>query len=388
MNKGRLYWITGLSGAGKTTIGTALYYKLKEQYDNIVLLDGDILKNIFENEQVQYTESARRTRAFKYARLCKTLVDQGIIVVCCTIAMYDEVRAWNREEIEGYIEVFLDVPMEVLIQRDQKGLYSGYQSGTSANVAGMDVQVEFPKTPDLVICNDGKKSVADCVNEISNLETQNKRYKIADEEYWNAYYSKDVTPHDASDFACYVLENYLKKSYRLLELGCGNGRDSLFFHKNGIQVVGVDSAQLVIDKIREQYKSEDILFVCDDFTRTNTLYQQQFDYCYSRFTLHAVNEQQEIQLIKNVNQCLKRGSDKGYFFIEVRSVKDEIYGLGEKLSEDEYIYEGHYRRFARKEKLEQRLQENEFKVVYSEESRGFAKFKDTDPIVLRIVAKV
>ena len=92
---GVLYWITGLSGAGKTTIGNRLYYELRKENDNVILLDGDILKKIV-SDTPGYTAEDRKKRAIKYAMLCKTLTDQGMIVICCTIAMFDEVRMWNR----------------------------------------------------------------------------------------------------------------------------------------------------------------------------------------------------------------------------------------------------------------------------------------------------
>lgn len=108
MGKGTLYWITGLSGAGKTTIGNALYYELKKKQDNLIILDGDILKKLVGNS-LGYSQSDRKKRAYYYSNLCKTLTDQGISVVICTIAMYDEVRDWNRANIEKYVEVFLNV---------------------------------------------------------------------------------------------------------------------------------------------------------------------------------------------------------------------------------------------------------------------------------------
>ena len=110
VKNGILYWITGLSGSGKTTVGNRLYYELRQDKDNVVLLDGDLLKSIVGDE-LGYSESDRRKRAFKYAKICKMLTDQGIIVICCTIAMYDEVRDWNRKNNKAYVEVFLDVPM-------------------------------------------------------------------------------------------------------------------------------------------------------------------------------------------------------------------------------------------------------------------------------------
>lgn len=128
MEKGILYWITGLSGAGKTTIGNALYYKLRQNKSNIIILDGDILKNLV-GDSLGYSREDRKKRAYYYSNLCKTLTDQGISVVICTIAMFDEVRTWNRKKVEKYVEVFLRVKKETLVARDRKNLYSRQASG-------------------------------------------------------------------------------------------------------------------------------------------------------------------------------------------------------------------------------------------------------------------
>lgn len=135
INEGILYWITGLAGAGKTTIGNRLFYELRKDNKNVVLLDGDVLKHIVDDEP-GYSDADRRKRAMKYALLCKTLTNQGMIVICCTIAMYDEVREYNRQNNKGYIEVFLDVPFSVLKQRDQKGMYSQFAKGEIQNLVG------------------------------------------------------------------------------------------------------------------------------------------------------------------------------------------------------------------------------------------------------------
>lgn len=140
--KSQLYWITGLSGAGKTTIGKLLYQKLSEKID--------------------YSSGARKERAMKYARLCNMLVEQGLVVVCCTISMFDDVRNYNREHNSAYTEVFLDVPMEVLIERNPKGLYEKYHKEQNVAVAGVNVEIEFPKHPDITICNDGNLTIFKC----------------------------------------------------------------------------------------------------------------------------------------------------------------------------------------------------------------------------------
>lgn len=154
--KGRLFWITGLSGAGKTTIGTILYQSLKERYPNTVLLDGDVLRQVFGND-LGYSKEERFACAMRYARLCKLLTEQGIFVVCCTISMFDEVRKWNRENILDYTEIYIKVPIEILKKRNQKNLYEDVKRGTAENVVGMDLELELPKHPDVVLLNDGVK---------------------------------------------------------------------------------------------------------------------------------------------------------------------------------------------------------------------------------------
>lgn len=154
---GRVYWITGLSGAGKTTIGKLFFEKLKTREDNVVFLDGDTLRQVF-GDDLGYTEEARRKCAMRYSRLCALLGSQGIDVVICTISMFDEVRGWNHENIADYKEIYIRVPMEVLRQRDQKGLYSGNTSEKETDLVGVDIQFEEPKTPDVILDNDGTVS--------------------------------------------------------------------------------------------------------------------------------------------------------------------------------------------------------------------------------------
>lgn len=166
--KGRLFWVTGLSGAGKTTIGTILYQKLKEKYPNTVLFDGDVLRQVFGND-LGYSKEERFACAMRYARLCKLLTEQGIFVVCCTISMFDEVRKWNRENIEAYTEIYINVPMEILEQRNQKNLYDDVKKGTAENVVGMDLELELPKNPDVVLVNDGVKRPEEMGEELWKL---------------------------------------------------------------------------------------------------------------------------------------------------------------------------------------------------------------------------
>ena len=94
------------------------------------------------------------------------LVEQGLVVVCCTISMFDDVRNYNREHNSAYTEIFLDVPMDVLMKRNQKGLYEKCQKGQNVAVAGVNVEIEFPKNPDIIIHNDGNLTIEECVSMI------------------------------------------------------------------------------------------------------------------------------------------------------------------------------------------------------------------------------
>lgn len=155
--KGTLYWITGLSGAGKTTIGNMLYEHLKKQKSNVVILDGDMVRRAFGND-LGYSGEERLKCALRYSGISRLLTEQGIDVVCCTISMFDEVRNWNREHIEKYVEIFLDVPLEILQKRNQKNLYDDVKAGKTENVVGMDLQLELPENPDIRIVNDGSST--------------------------------------------------------------------------------------------------------------------------------------------------------------------------------------------------------------------------------------
>lgn len=381
MNYGILYWITGLSGSGKTTIGNRLYYELRQKQDNVVLLDGDLLKNVV-GDDLGYTEADRRKRAFKYANICKMLTDQGIIVVCCTIAMFDEVRRWNRENNKAYVEIFLDVPMEILIERDQKGMYSRYNEGTMNNIAGMDLQVEYPKTPDLVLKNDGNISIKKCVEQILSIRVELAEDFKRDTPYWNDYYRSNPDIKEASLFAQEISKELIH-SKNILELGCGNGRDSIYFAKIGLNVTAIDASDAAIEQLRKQNDKENICFICDDFVSSSTIYSGQYDYVYSRFTLHAINEKQETEVLHNVYKVLK---DKGQFFVEVRSINDDLYGMGEKVGRNSYVYNGHFRRFIIIEELKEKLEEVGFHIKSAREERGFAPYKGDNPPIIRIIA--
>lgn len=150
LEKGAVYWLTGLSGAGKTTIGKKLYNKIKKHKKNVLLLDGDQLRTVLESEEYSYEE--RKKLSMKYSKICKMIADQGIDVIICTISMFDDIRDWNRQNIANYKEIYIKVTMKELMKRNQKNLYKNCE-----NVVNIDIEFEEPKQSDLIIENNGEK---------------------------------------------------------------------------------------------------------------------------------------------------------------------------------------------------------------------------------------
>lgn len=162
-DKGTVYFFTGLSGAGKTTIGGLFHSHLKARKPNLVWLDGDQTRTVFE-EDIGYTHEERLRGAKRVFRVCKMLSDQGIDVVCCSISMYSEIRQWNRENIDNYKEIYIKVKMETLLKRNQKGLYT-----SGKNVVGVDLPFDEPQFSDVVVENDGLETPEAIVDRLEKI---------------------------------------------------------------------------------------------------------------------------------------------------------------------------------------------------------------------------
>jgi adenylylsulfate kinase-like enzyme/phosphohistidine swiveling domain-containing protein len=162
---GHVFWITGLSGAGKTTVGAELWRRLRAAGRPAVLLDGDTLREVIADE-LGHGQNSRRKSAMRNARLCKLLSSQGQDVICATISLFHEVQQWNRANIALYREIYLRVPMDELQRRDAKGIYAAARRGELNDVVGLDVPAELPPEPDLTLDNFGALDCAAAVDRI------------------------------------------------------------------------------------------------------------------------------------------------------------------------------------------------------------------------------
>jgi adenylylsulfate kinase len=164
MMTGCTIWLTGLSGAGKSTIAQLLERRLKESGIKVEVLDGDVVRTHL-SKGLGFSREDRDTNIKRIAFVCSLLTRNGVICVSAAISPYRDVRAWARQEIGNFVEVFVDCPIEVCRQRDVKGLYKLADEGKLKNFTGVDDPYERPEHPELVVETD-KETVEESVARI------------------------------------------------------------------------------------------------------------------------------------------------------------------------------------------------------------------------------
>jgi bifunctional enzyme CysN/CysC len=150
--RGQVVWLTGLSGAGKSTIANLVEKRLHALGRHTYLLDGDNVRHGL-NKNLGFTEEDRVENIRRVAEVAKLMVDAGLIVLTAFISPFRAERRLAREILEGdeFIEVFVDTPLAVAEQRDVKGLYAKARAGQLKNFTGIDSPYEAPEAPELRI---------------------------------------------------------------------------------------------------------------------------------------------------------------------------------------------------------------------------------------------
>lgn len=162
--RARVIWMTGLSGAGKTTIAQHLELALHELGYLTQVLDGDNIRSGINNN-LGFSEEDRYENIRRIAEVSKLLMNSGIICINSFISPTNDIREMAKNIIgrEDFIEVFVDAPLDVCEKRDVKGLYEKARKGEIKNFTGIDAPFDNPYDADIVLPTD-KLSIRESVN--------------------------------------------------------------------------------------------------------------------------------------------------------------------------------------------------------------------------------
>lgn len=153
--KGKVIWLTGLSGSGKSTIAIQLERRLFESGHFAQVLDGDNIRNGINNN-LGFSLEDRQENIRRIAEVAKLYCHSGIVTICTFISPTREIRAFAKNIIGAadFIEIYINAPLEVCEARDVKGLYQKARRGEIREFTGIDSPYEAPETPDLEIRTD------------------------------------------------------------------------------------------------------------------------------------------------------------------------------------------------------------------------------------------
>ncbi len=375
--KPSVIWITGFSGSGKTTVGRKFNSLLKDIGIKTVFLDGDDLRGIFGGKW-GYSQEDRIELAHIYFRLCNTLSSQGVTVIISAIAMYEEIYKWVKDNIDSSMQIYLKVPEDERVNRD-KFTKKVYSDNIFLNAA-----YDEPSSPDLVINNHGENSPQNSAELILEQYKLKIFGSVADKGrtlHWDGYYATSKQIFEASDFAVSCADQ-MKNQLNILEVGCGNGRDSVYFSSLGHNVTAIDPSDSAIGLCIEKHADRQIKFIATKLPDLVCGNDQFFDVVYSRFCLHAMTEKEEIETLAAASNLLK---PNGLIMIECRSINDPLARKGEVISANERIF-GHYRRFIVLDELRKNLLNAGFLIKDIFESNNLAILADENPVVIRVHA--
>lgn len=163
--KGFTVWFTGLSGAGKSSISQELVRQLKERgVPNVEVLDGDVVRENL-SKGLGFSKQDRDINIKRIAFVCHLLTRNGVPAIAAAISPYREIRDYARDLIGNFVEVFVNAPLEVCIERDVKGLYKKAIAGEIKEFTGISDPYEPPLNPE-VVCNTHEETVEESAERI------------------------------------------------------------------------------------------------------------------------------------------------------------------------------------------------------------------------------
>ncbi len=169
--QGFTLWFTGMSGSGKTTLARAVERILRDRGLKVEVLNGDVVRTNL-SKGLSFSKEDRDTNIKRIGFVCKLLTRNGVVAVGSAISPYREVRDYIRRDIGRFVEVYCRCPLDVLVQRDVKGLYKKALDGEIDNFTGISDPYEEPLNPEVVVDTDKEapeRSVARIVRKLEEL---------------------------------------------------------------------------------------------------------------------------------------------------------------------------------------------------------------------------
>ncbi len=185
--KGFTLWFTGLSGAGKTTLARLVETELNARGHRVEVLDGDIVRTNL-SKGLGFSKEDRDTNIRRIGFVCHLLTRNDVVAIAAAISPYREIRDDVRRQIGSFVEVYVKCPLDVLAERDVKGLYKKALAGEIKNFTGVDDPYEEPFTAEVVVETNRQspEESAACIiaklEEMSLIEATQSGYTEEDQE--------------------------------------------------------------------------------------------------------------------------------------------------------------------------------------------------------------
>lgn len=164
---GIVFWITGISGSGKSSISSRIYQFVKKNFGPTIILSGDNLRKIFELNK--YDKNYRMKIGEQYTKLLKLITVNKINVLFSVVGLFHKLHKNNRKQLKNYIEILIEANYKKAEKRGQKFFYKNKTS----NVWGRDIKPEYPKKPHIILKNNFKKNKnslsKELIKKINNL---------------------------------------------------------------------------------------------------------------------------------------------------------------------------------------------------------------------------